>query len=303
MPIAHPNMLAQAEALYWVVRLGGFHAASRHLRLSQPTISTRVRELEMTLGEQLFHRGGKHLEITAAGERAYAYAEAVLNLTSALRYRDNPYGGLHGVLHIGAVEAVAHAFLPLLISQVQRQLPEIEHSVTVDGSTNLAKMLKRQTLDLAILSDVEPAPVLETVLLGQIDVQWLSRSDLLKSNVPLTPEKLKEMPILTHPRGSRLFTTTHEWFTTRNVFPQVLICNSLSLIARFVTQGFGIALMPTSMVRDELRSGEVSALVVDPPIQPVNMFLCFNKNRDGPALRSVMTILETEARKSILFEK
>jgi DNA-binding transcriptional LysR family regulator len=302
MPIAHPNMLAQAEALYWVVRLGGFHAASRHLNLSQPTISARIRELEMTLGEQLFHRGAKQAKVTAAGERAYSYAEGLLNLTSALRYRDNPYGGLHGILHIGAVETVAHAFLPLLISQVQRELPEIEHSVTVDMSCNLAQMLRRQTLDVAIVSDIDPAPMLESVLLGQINVQWICRSDLMKSSVPLTAERLKEMPILTHPRGSRLFTAMHEWFTTQNVRPQVIICNSMLLMSRFVAQGFGTALLPTCMVRDELRSGELSALIVDPPIQPAPIFLCFNKNRDGSALRSVMTILETEARKSILFD-
>lgn len=303
MSITHPNMLAQAEAFYWIVRLGGFHAASRHMNLTQPTISVRIRELEASLGEKLFHRDRTQVALTPAGERAFAYAEKMLNLASALRHGDDSFGGLHGVFHIGAVESVAFAFLPQLMVRVQRTLPGLDHSVTVDGSRNLATMLTRQTLDLAILSDPKTDPMLKTVLLGQTEVQWICRRELVSARAPLTVQMLSDIPIFTHMRDSRLFEVTRDWFWTRNASPRTLVCNSLTLMAHFVSQGYGAAILPTNMVHKELKSGRLLALRSDPPIATLPMFLSYNTNRDGPALQSVISILSTEAQRSTLFTR
>ena len=48
--------LNQAEAFYWVAKLGSFRAAAAHLHLTQPTVSLRVRELEKNLGAELLDR-------------------------------------------------------------------------------------------------------------------------------------------------------------------------------------------------------------------------------------------------------
>jgi DNA-binding transcriptional LysR family regulator len=301
MSITHPNLIAQVEALYWIVRLGGFHAASRHMNLTQPTISARIRELEAALGEQLFHRGASQAALTPAGQRAYSYAERMLKLVSALRHRDDPYGGLHGVLHIGAVESVAFAFLPQLMAQVQQELPQLEHAVTVDVSRNLANMLGSQTLDIAILSDPKAESMLESVLLGQTDVQWICKSGLVARDRPLNASGFGEIPILSHPRESRLFETTREWFRVQNVWPRILVCNSLMLMSHFVRRGFGAALLPISMVQEGLESGRLMVIEVDPPIPAIPMYVSYNRNRDGPAMQTVVRILEAEARSSTLF--
>ena len=51
--------LAQIETFYWIARLGSFHAAARRLSLTQPSISGRIRELELDLGCALFDRTGR----------------------------------------------------------------------------------------------------------------------------------------------------------------------------------------------------------------------------------------------------
>lgn len=291
-------MLAHLEALYWIIRLGGFHAAARHMNLTQPTLSARIRELEAALGEKLFYRGGPHNTLTPAGERASSYAEKILKLSTSLRDRDDTLGGLHGVLQIGAVEAMAFAFLPQLMAKVRSAHPEVELSVTVDVATKLASMLLRQSLDLAILSDPQPSPMLETLWLGSAKTNWVCRPELVLGVKRLTPQALRNVPVLSHPRASRLYDVTMSWFRTENVSPQVLVCNSLMLMSHFVEQGFGAALLPTNFVSEGLRSGRLVVLEADPPIPASPMYLCFNRNRDGATLRSVMGILEQEARAS-----
>ncbi len=71
---------------FWTVaRSGSIVAASRELFLSQPAISTQIKSLEHVLGVALFARRGRGLVLTAAGEKAYAYADQIFRLGQELR--------------------------------------------------------------------------------------------------------------------------------------------------------------------------------------------------------------------------
>lgn len=59
--------LKQIEAFVWVVRLGTFAAAAKRLNTSQSTMSTRVLELESTLGAALFDRQSAPARLTPRG--------------------------------------------------------------------------------------------------------------------------------------------------------------------------------------------------------------------------------------------
>lgn len=63
---------------FWmVVREGGVLPASRRLRVSHPTVSAQLRELEQWLGVDLFERRGRALELTELGRLTFEHAERV----------------------------------------------------------------------------------------------------------------------------------------------------------------------------------------------------------------------------------
>ena len=68
--------LGQAEAFYWVAKLGSFRAAATQLNLTQPTVSLRVRELERNLGAELLDRSLYRPVMTPAGVAIYAGTKA-----------------------------------------------------------------------------------------------------------------------------------------------------------------------------------------------------------------------------------
>ena len=75
---------------FWmVVRHRGITAACELLHLTQPTISTQIRKLEKSLGQELFDRSGRELELTAVGKTVYEYADEMFavgrELLGALR--------------------------------------------------------------------------------------------------------------------------------------------------------------------------------------------------------------------------
>src|SRR5687768_5683600 len=66
---------------FWVVaREGGVVRAGEELMVSQPTISTQLRDLERALGHRLFDRAGRGLVLTEVGRMAFNYANEIFTL-------------------------------------------------------------------------------------------------------------------------------------------------------------------------------------------------------------------------------
>ena len=66
---------------FWtVVKEGGIGAACKVLHLTQPTVSKQIRQLEEQLGEPLFRRVSRRLELTEAGRMAFDYADEIFSL-------------------------------------------------------------------------------------------------------------------------------------------------------------------------------------------------------------------------------
>jgi|SRR6476646_7557648 len=79
--------LDQLEALLWISKLGSFRSAARKLRLSQPAISSRIRELEKELGLSLIERSHHRPRVRAAGGEVLRHAEQMIGLAENFRAR------------------------------------------------------------------------------------------------------------------------------------------------------------------------------------------------------------------------
>jgi DNA-binding transcriptional LysR family regulator len=262
----------QAEAFYWVARLGGFRAAASHLNLSQPTVSLRIKELERILGGELFDRSQYRPTQTTLGTAIYADVERLL--AHAEQVHRHAEGGLRGrsLLRIGAADSFAARILPELLASLARRHAELQVDVTVDFSTNLEQLLLEHAIDIAFLSQPRAHGGLTIVPLWLIDLVWVVGETLPFSGDVATPENLVDLPIFTNSSPSGLFTTIQMWFGTRGLRPQRLnTCNPLTVIARLASAGTGAAMIPREMI---WLSGDNLALRVldaQPPIPAHNL--------------------------------
>src|SRR5579872_5461163 len=110
--------LVQLETFFWVARLGSFHAAARHLRVTQPTISARIRELEEILAVTLFDRVRRRAEITPAARDILRETRQIIALADKIERRLQARDSMRGLLRLGAVESVAMIALPELLSRL-----------------------------------------------------------------------------------------------------------------------------------------------------------------------------------------
>ena len=96
--------LAALEIFRTVVEAGGITRAATRLHRVQSNVTTRIRQLEQSLGVELFLRDGKRMVLTPAGQTLFDYARRILQLSDEARHPVQPRGGACDAtgLHHGA---------------------------------------------------------------------------------------------------------------------------------------------------------------------------------------------------------
>ncbi|HEX5810706.1 MAG TPA: LysR family transcriptional regulator, partial [Pseudonocardia sp.] len=120
---AWPMELADLQVFRTVVEEGGIAAAARKLHRVPSSVTTRVQQLEATLGVRLFVRERQRLHLSTAGERLLEYADRMLRLADEAR---SAVAGLPGgVLRLGALESTTASRLPAVLGRFHGACPDV----------------------------------------------------------------------------------------------------------------------------------------------------------------------------------
>lgn len=145
-------LYTELRSFHAVAAEGGFTAASKALNLSQPTITTQVRNLENRFDVELFHRQGRRVALTDTGRELFRISRQILNLESDANDLLNAHGGFHaGTLRIGAVGPY---HVTGMLSAFSSKYPGITISVAVGNSQITVDRLLDYTVDVAVLAHV-----------------------------------------------------------------------------------------------------------------------------------------------------
>ncbi|PUE46478.1 LysR family transcriptional regulator [Limnohabitans sp. 2KL-1] len=128
--------LQQLQAFIAVAERGSFRAAADHIHLSPPALSRRIEKLESIIGNRLFNRTTREVELTSIGriflERARA---AIDDLESAILGISDIAATRSGRVTVACVPSAALYFLPHVISSFSVKYPSIRIRV-IDESMN-----------------------------------------------------------------------------------------------------------------------------------------------------------------------
>lgn len=153
--------LRQLEYFVAVVREGSFSAAAQSCHISQPSLSQGVINLEEELEASLLVRGARKSELTDAGRTLFPLAVALLDQAEQIRQNFRSREELAtGKLVVGAIPTIAPFVLPAVLKDFHEAYPGITVTIREAVTSDLIEGVARQTIDLAILSDL-PAGLLE----------------------------------------------------------------------------------------------------------------------------------------------
>lgn len=139
------NQLKSFEA---VAREGSLVAVSRKTGATQPTLSRHIRELENTLGVQLFDRTANGLNLTPTGTELFAHAQDMSKSAKSIALAATGQSeSLAGTVRITASQNVARFLLPPILAELQAQESGIEIEVVASDQTE--NLLEREA-DIAL---------------------------------------------------------------------------------------------------------------------------------------------------------
>ncbi|MDN3274370.1 LysR family transcriptional regulator [Frankia sp. RB7] len=274
--------LGQAEAFYWVAKLGSFRAAAAQLNLTQPTVSLRVRELERNLGTELLDRSLYRPVMTPAGVAIYADTERMLAIAEQIERRSRNSPSDERLFRIGTAESFAALILPDLLAALEARHPSWQINVEVDVSTRLETALLERSIDIAFLAQPRVHDGISVVPLWSVDSVWVIGKDCPFKGSLVTPDVLVDVPIYTTAPPSGLFTNMMAWFGARAVKPgRVVTCDTIAILARLASARGGAALVPQAMVSAFGNELGLRIPEADPPILPLNICAMWRDDAGG----------------------
>jgi DNA-binding transcriptional LysR family regulator len=237
-----------------VAESGGITRAAARLHRVQSNITTRVKQLEASLGAQLFHRRRRRLELSAEGRTLLAYAERLLALSAEARAALRS-GAPRGVLRIGSLESTAATRLPPVLSRYHLAYPEVRLELVTGTSGALVGRV--------LSGDVEAAFVAEPFTAQGLETQAAFSEELVliapKGFAAIRGAKdAAHLPVLAFAAGCSYRLRLESWLGRAGVSPErVMEYGSYHAIVACVAAGCGIAVVPRSVIRALRPEGEV----------------------------------------------
>ena len=244
-----------------------FEALARHLHfgraaeasaISQPALSTRIKELEQSLGTTLFARGPRHVSLTTFGEDFAVRVREILRAVDELGDMARAArSGLTGRLRIGVIPTIAPYLLPTLIGELTRAHPEIDVHVRETVTPRLLEELEEGQLDTAILALPIDEPTLFEIPLFDEALVLVRHEGDAHAPIP-AKEQLRQMNLLLLEEGHCFRDQALSFCSVSSPQPRDgLDGSSLSTLVQMVGAGIGVTLLPEMAVRVETRSAPV----------------------------------------------
>ncbi len=263
-----------------------FGRAAARLHLSQPPLSRQLAALEATLGVTLIERSPRSVTLTAAGERFYTDARAILAaLDQAARNARAAAAGDAGALSIGFTMCAAYSVVPRYARKFGAAFPDVALNLREVVSNDLAEQVLNSQIDAAILFPGPPDPrlAMRTIVTEPLCVA-LSRGHRLAAGRRVKIAQLAEEPFVLAAEAvsPQLRATIVDFCRTGGFAPDIRFEVQLQqTVLSLVDEGVGVALVPASMQKSQL-AGVVFRPLADAPI--VEQALVWSPANRNPCL-------------------
>lgn len=255
---------SQIRGFVTVASTGSFTRAAEVLHLSQPALTTRIRQMEEALDLRLLNRNTRSLELTEAGKELLPiFRRLVGDLESAISNAKDHSRKSNAIIRVACLPSAAATLLPDLISRFQTKRPEATFVVQDAVNSQIRALVRESHVDFGICVYEGEEPDLSFVDLFEDDLNVVYRpGHPLHTSKQVTTSELTQYPLILINRGSSIREAVERAFAASGVSASPACeVTYMSTAVALVQAGMGIAILPSTAI--EVRSAGILARRVD----------------------------------------
>lgn len=263
--------LRQLQVFDAVAKHGSVTGAAKHLGMSQSTVSSTLKDLQIILQRPLFtSQSGRVIRMTDEGKRLkVAIRSALVGVEEVER---EALDGLPGRLHIGASEFVSEAILPALCVRYQQRHPNVEMTIETHSAKHLFEKIGRLDLDLIVIEIYPEIPARSIHSISpELEILKWKTDDLQIVAVPEHPLAgrmgIELGEVATWPWCIREAEATYSQvlrslFRLAGPLRTTFVCTSEKTMRLIALEGGGLACLSSRMVAQDIELGKLVRLDV-----------------------------------------
>jgi len=233
--------LTQLRSFHAVATAGSFTRAAESLHVSQPTVTTQVRQLEDLYKVELFHRTGRRVRPTEIGERLLNLSRQIFSLEADAIQMLGDTGELRSG-HL-RVAAVGPSHVTKMLAAFNQRYPGVKISVSTGNSQDVLDRLLDYRADVGVLAQVFRDPRFVSVPFSEHPVLiFCSTGHRFAKRRSIRTAELQGERLLVREAGSTTRKALEAALKTAKIEAKVVMeIGSREIIREAVVQGLGIA--------------------------------------------------------------
>lgn len=265
--------IKQLRYFVTVAEEGTISAAAKKLYMSQPPLSTQMKQLEQELDCQLFERGQKHIRLNETGKLLYERAQTILRMETVMRQDIEACSRSEkDTVRVGVVSSVICTMAGEWISDFLAENSGVRFEIFESDTYSLIEKLRADIIHAALVRTPFPENEFAVHGLGKEKMVAVCRCGLFSGCVSM--RELSQQPLILYRRWEAII---KDKFARLGLEPHcICICDDARTAVYLAEHSAGISLVPASaaaLVRSP-SGGRASSGVQMPPAECLEITDC-----------------------------
>jgi len=256
--------------------------ASKELMISQPAISKSIKNLETSLGGELFVRTKRGVILTEEGQEFYNYIKQAMEYIYNAENKFTELINLEtGLIKIGISTTLAKEYLLPYLETFHEKYPKIDIQIHTDATNRLYEKLRNGLIDIIILNVPDKIDndfnIIKCKEIQDVFVVGPKYKEL--ANKKINIKDINNYPLLLQNRNSNTRKFLDNFANKNNVTlkPNIELA-SYTLVVEFTKINFGIGYAIKDYIKKELNNKELFTLDINPKIPSRYIGIATSKN-------------------------
>ena len=257
-------MIEEFKTFIAVVDFKNFTKAAEYLNLSQPSVSTHIKNLEIIFGVTLINRSVKQktISITESGYTLYKRAKEIINLLDVTFMDVKTLStSIKGTIKIGASLTIGEYILPKFLAHFSNKYPDVDIEVKIENTSFIASELKKMKLDIGLIEGSVSSALFkqeyfledEMVLVAPFD------SDLKDKEIKL--DNIQNRRWIAREEGSGTREYLDLFFAQNKIIPKsIMVLGSNLAVKEAVRNNLGLTITSKHIILEAESRNELTSL-------------------------------------------